>query len=51
VVDESRRTISPDGPANTAFHIHNPAGWPIGRYQVEIRINDRLVETRDFTVR
>jgi hypothetical protein len=51
VVDERRETISPTGPANTVFHIHNPGGWPTGRYQVEIRINDRAVETREFTVR
>jgi hypothetical protein len=51
VVDESRETISPTGPANTAFHIYNPGGWPTGNYRVEIRINDRLAETREFTVR
>jgi hypothetical protein len=51
VVDESRETLSPTGPANTAFHIYNPTGWPAGRYQVEILINDRLAQTREFTVR
>jgi glucose/arabinose dehydrogenase len=51
LVDESRQTISPMGPANTAFHIYNPAGWPTGRYQVEILINNRAAQTRDFTVR
>jgi hypothetical protein len=51
VVDESRETISPTGPANTAFHIYNPGGWPTGNYRVEIRINDRVAETREFTVR
>jgi hypothetical protein len=51
VVDETRRTISPTGPTNTTFHIHNPNGWPTGRYEVEVRINDRVAETREFTVR
>jgi hypothetical protein len=51
VIDETRRTISPTGPTNTTFHVHNPGGWPTGRYQVELRINDRLAETREFTVR
>jgi hypothetical protein len=51
VVDERHETISPTGPANTAFHIQNPGGWPAGRYQVQILINDRPAETREFTVR
>jgi hypothetical protein len=51
VVDETRRTISPTGPANTVFHIYNPAGWPAEEYEVEILINDRSVESREFTVR
>lgn len=40
----------PTGPANTAFHVH-PGGWPAGGYEVEILVNDRLAETREFTVR
>jgi hypothetical protein len=51
VVDESRETLSPTGPANTAFHVHHPQGWPAGRYEVEILVNDRVAETREFTVR
>lgn len=51
VVDESRETLSPTGPANTAFHVHHPQGWPAGRYEVEILVNDRLAQTREFTVR
>jgi hypothetical protein len=51
VVEESRQTLSPTGPANTAFHVHHPEGWPEGRYEVEILVNDRLAETREFTVR
>jgi hypothetical protein len=51
VVEETRETISPAGAANTVFHVHNPAGWPAGRYRVEILINDRPAETREFTVR
>jgi hypothetical protein len=51
VVDESRETISPSGPTNTAFHVFNPNGWPTGSYRVEILINDRTAETREFSVR
>jgi hypothetical protein len=51
VVDERREMISPTGPANTVFHVANPGGWPAGNYRVEILINDRTAETRQFTVR
>jgi hypothetical protein len=51
VVDESRENISPTGPANTAFHIFNPGGWPAGNYRIEILVNDRAAESRQFTVR
>jgi hypothetical protein len=51
VVDETRQTISPSGPTNTTFHVHNPSGWPPGNYRVEILINDRTAETRQFSVR
>jgi hypothetical protein len=51
VVEESRETLSPTGPANTAFHVHHPQGWPAGRYEVEILVNDRPAETRQFTIR
>jgi hypothetical protein len=51
VVDESRETISPTGPTNTTFHVFNPNGWPAGNYRIEILINERQAETRQFTVR
>jgi hypothetical protein len=51
VVDESRETISPTGPANTVFQVANPGGWPTGNYQVEILINGRSAQMREFSVR
>jgi hypothetical protein len=51
VVDESSQTISPTGPATTEFHISDPGGLPAGSYRVEIQLDGRTVETREFTVR
>lgn len=51
VVDETSQTISPTGPANTEFHIMKPDGFPTGSYQVEILLDGRSVERKDFVVR
>jgi hypothetical protein len=51
VVDESTQTISATGPAITEFHISSPGGFPAGRYQVEIQLNGRTVQTEEFTIR
>jgi hypothetical protein len=51
VVDESSQTISPTGPATTEFHIANPGGLPAGSYRVEILLDGRTVETREFRIR
>jgi hypothetical protein len=51
VVDESTQTISPTGPAVTQFHISKPDGFPVGNYAVEILLNGRTVERKDFEVK
>lgn len=51
VVDESSRTIVADGETVTAFHIVNPAGWPAGRYRVEVLTNGTVARSEEFTVR
>jgi hypothetical protein len=51
VVDESSQTISPSGPATTEFHISNPGGFPAGSYRVEIQLDGRTVETKEFNIR
>jgi hypothetical protein len=51
VVDESSRTIVANGETVTAFHIVNPAGWPAGRYRVEVLTNGTVARSEEFTVR
>jgi hypothetical protein len=51
VVDESSRTISPRGREHTEFHISKPDGWPTGRYRLEVFVNERSAETKEFRVR
>jgi hypothetical protein len=50
LVDESAQTISPTGPAVTEFHISKPDGFPTGSYKVEILLDGRSVETKEFEV-
>jgi hypothetical protein len=51
VVDESTRTISPHGQERTEFRISKPDGWPAGKYTLEVFVNDRSAESKNFQVR
>ena len=51
VVDESTRTIAPNNRERTEFHISKPNGWPGGKYKLEVFLDDRSVETKNFDVR
>jgi hypothetical protein len=51
VVDESTRTIAPNNRERTEFHIAKPNGWPAGKYQVEVFVDGRSVETKKFEVK
>lgn len=51
VVDDSARTIAPNNRERTEFHIAKPDGWPAGRYEVEVFLDNQSVETKSFEVR
>jgi hypothetical protein len=51
IVDESTRTIAPNGLERTEFHISKPNGWPAGKYKVEVFLNDQAAGTKSFEVR
>ena len=51
VVSEDTRTIAPNGPAVTEFHISQPAGLPKGNYKVEVTLDGRSVGSKDFSVK
>lgn len=50
LVDESSQSIVQSGPANTAFHIAKPDGWPVGTYTVAITLDGNPVATEQFMV-
>ncbi|MDX1661821.1 MAG: hypothetical protein R3326_08530 [Gemmatimonadota bacterium] len=49
-IDETSRTIAPNGPEVTEFHVATPDGWPTGEYQVTILLDGEEAETASFTV-
>jgi len=50
-VKEDSKSITPTGPAVTAFHISKPDGWPAGNYKVEISLNGQAAGSKDFSVK
>jgi hypothetical protein len=50
-VDSTSRTIQPEGPENTEFHVAKPKGWPVGTYKVTIFADGDSVAARTFAVR
>jgi len=50
VKDESR-DIAPAGPAVTEIHVSNPAGWPVGKYKVEISADGAPAGSKEFEVK
>jgi len=51
VVDESTQKIAPNNRERTEFHISKPNGWPAGKYKLEVFLDERSAETKNFDVR
>jgi hypothetical protein len=51
-VDERSETVAAaaTGDTYTEFHISKPGGWPTGKYTLRILVNDREVQSKDFTI-
>jgi hypothetical protein len=50
VVKEDSRTIAPNGPEATEFHISKPSGWPKGKYKLTVSVGGST-EAKDFEVK
>lgn len=51
LVAESAQALAPTSATYTAFNLANPAGWPVGSYQVAIAVDGRVLQTRAFEVK
>lgn len=50
VVDSTDKSVAA-GPQVTEFSIAKPDGWPTGQYHLEIQLDGKAVQSRDFEVR
>jgi hypothetical protein len=48
---KSEQPIVPTSDLATTFKVENPAGWPVGDYQLRIAIDGHTVRTEAFSVR
>jgi len=51
LVAESAQALAPTSATYTAFTLKNASPWPVGKYQVAIAVDGRVMETRAFEVR
>jgi len=51
VVNEESRDINLKGEQVFAFEISNPQPWPTGKYRLEVMLDGKTVQTRDFEVK
>lgn len=49
-ITDTTQAVTADGPATTAFKLMNPNHWPLGKYQVEITLDGKVVATQAFEV-
>lgn len=49
-VAQARQDLAPQAPTVASFRLAQPGPWPAGDYRVEIAVNDRVVETRNFRI-
>lgn len=50
-VKEEVLNVEATGPATHELHISKPDGWPVGDYQVEVLQDDKVVQTKKFSVK
>jgi hypothetical protein len=50
VLQESTQIVSSVGPKATAFHLDNRSGLAVGKYSVEVFVNDRPAGNKQFEV-
>lgn len=51
VVQEEGTSISPMGDATTNFKLSNAKAWAVGKYKVEISLNNMPVKSVDFDIK
>ncbi|MEO8746556.1 MAG: hypothetical protein ABI379_02720 [Rhodanobacter sp.] len=50
LISSVTQRLASDGPATTTFTLHNPDLWPEGKYNVQISVDGKVVDTKTFTI-
>jgi len=50
LISSVTQRLASEGPATTTFTLHNPDLWPEGKYDVQISVDGKPVDTRTFTI-
>ncbi|HMB57073.1 MAG TPA: hypothetical protein VKM35_07670 [Arenimonas sp.] len=50
-INEESKEIAFSGAGVTDFQIAKPSGWPVGKYKVDVSLNDAVVQSKDFEVK
>ncbi|MBE1159454.1 hypothetical protein [Dyella acidiphila] len=51
LVTSTSQSIIADGPATTTFRVQNPNLWPEGKYKVDISLDGKQVQSKNFEVK
>ena len=51
VINEETRDVNLNGEGVTDFMVSKPGGWPAGKYKLEISLDGRMVQGKDFEVK
>ena len=51
VFNDESKAAKFTGNTVTDFRVANPAGYPAGKYKIEILLNDNVVQSKDFEVK
>jgi len=51
VVNEESKDVNLSGDGTTEFHIEKPDGFPAGKYKVEISLDGKAMQSKDFEVK
>lgn len=50
LVNEESKPFNLTGTGISNFTIRKPDGWPLGSYKLEVSLDGKVIETREFTV-
>lgn len=50
LISSVTQRLASDGPATTTFTLRNPDLWPEGKYNVQISVDGKVVDTKTFTI-